>query len=260
VSERVALGDYVLLILDIKRKYLIKVREDGELHTHKGIIKHSDLIGIPYGSFISSSMGYKFYIAKPTIRDYIEKFTRRTQIIYPKDAAYILVLGNIGPGSRVVEAGTGSGALTCMLANAVRPDGHVYSYEIREEFLKEAEKNIEKVGLKNWITLKLKDITKGIDEKDVDAIVLDMPDPWLVIDEAKKALKGSAPLISFLPTVNQLIKFLPHLKEKGFFDIHAIELIEREYQAEPDKLRPRNVIIGHTGYIIYARTPYYKGV
>ncbi len=258
MSEKVALGDQVLLILDTRRRYLIKVRENGELHTHKGIIKHSELIGMPYGSFVNSSMGYRFYIAKPTIKDYIEKFSRRTQIIYPKDAAYILVLGNIRPGSFVVEAGTGSGALTCMLANIVRPDGHVYSYEIREEFLKEAEKNIEKAGLKNWVTLKLKDITKGIDEKNLDAIILDMPDPWLVVNEAKKALKGSAPLITFLPTTNQIIKLLPYLKEEGFFDIHVFELIEREYQAEPDKLRPRNIIIGHTGYIIYARAPYHE--
>ncbi|MGC9068174.1 MAG: tRNA (adenine-N1)-methyltransferase [Thermoprotei archaeon] len=253
VGGKVSVGDMVLLILDVRRKYLIKVREGGELHTHKGIIKHSDLIGMPYGSSIVSSMGYKFYVARPMIRDYIEKFARRTQIIYPKDAAYILMIGNIGPGSRVVEAGTGSGALTCMLANVVRPDGHVYSYEIREEFLKEAEKNIEKAGLKNWVTLKLQDITKGIDERDLDAVILDMPDPWLVVSNAKKSLKGAAPLISFLPTTNQIMKLLPYLKNEGFFDIHVVELIEREYQPEPEKLRPRNIIIGHTGYIVYAR-------
>ncbi|MEM3833200.1 MAG: tRNA (adenine-N1)-methyltransferase [Thermoprotei archaeon] len=256
VGDKISVNDTVLLILDVRRKYLIKVRESGELHTHKGIIKHSDLIGVSYGSAVVSSMGYKFYVARPMIKDYIEKFARRTQIIYPKDAAYILVVGNIGPGGRVVEAGTGSGALTCMLANVVRPDGHVYSYEIREEFLREAEKNVEKAGLRDWVTFKLKDITKGIDEKDLDAVILDMPDPWLVVSNAKKSLKGSAPLISFLPTTNQIMKLLPYLKAEGFFDIHVTELIEREYQSEPDKLRPRNIIIGHTGYIVYARTPH----
>ncbi len=246
-------GDQVLLVLDWRRKYLIKVKSGGELHTHKGVIRHDDIIGMPYGSVIKSSTGRLFHVAKPRLIDFIEKFSRPTQIIYPKDAGQIIMYADIGPGSKVVEAGTGSGALTAVLASIVRPDGHVYSYEVNERFLREAKKNLERVGLLSYVTLKLKDVTLGIDERDVDAVILDMPTPWLVVEHARNALKGSGFFVSFNPTLNQVSKTIVKLRESGFFDIRVVEVFEREYQVDPVALRPRTLMIGHTGYILFAR-------
>lgn len=253
MREKLKPGDLILLILDWRRRYLIQLKKGEEFHTHRGVIRHDDIIGGEYGMIIKSSMGVNFYVAKPTLSDMILKFTRKTQIIYPKDAAYIITLSGIGPGSIVIEAGTGMGALTCMLANVVRPHGKVYSYEIRSEFLEYAKHNIERAGLSKWVVLKNKDITKGIDEKDIDAVILDMPSPWLVVPHAKNSLKGSGVFISFIPTLNQAEKTVIALEKAGFFDIKISELIEREYQTEPGKIRPRTITVGHTGYILAAR-------
>jgi tRNA (adenine57-N1/adenine58-N1)-methyltransferase len=251
--DEVRENDYVLLYLDEKRKYLIKLERNKKLHTHKGFIVLDEIIGKKFGEKIKSNIGEEFVICKPTIRDFILKFARKTQIIYPKDAGYIAFIGGISDGSRVVEIGTGSGALTCSLANLVKPSGHVYSYEIREEFYEIAKKNIEMLNLSEYVTLKLKNALEGIDEKDVDCVVMDIPNPWDAIGVAKQALKGSGILISFSPTINQVEKILRALIENKFIDIHVVELIEREFQADPIKLRPKTTIIGHTGYITWAR-------
>jgi len=245
--------DQVLLYLDEKRKYLIRVEKGIKYHTHKGYILSDDIIGKKYGEKIKSNIGQDFYLLKPTIRDFIIKISRKTQIIYSKDAGYIAMVCGISNGSRIVEIGTGSGALTCTLASLVKPDGHVYSYEIREEFLKVAESNLERLGLKNYVTLKLKDAKQGIEEKDVDCVIIDIGDPWEVIDNAYTCLKGSGIIVIFSPTINQVEKNLIALSEKGFVDIHVVEILEREFQADPTKIRPKTSMIGHTGYITWAR-------
>jgi tRNA (adenine57-N1/adenine58-N1)-methyltransferase len=177
-SQKVVEGEYVLLYLDQRRTYLVKVEAGKTFHTHKGFIKLDDLIGREYGSTVASSLGVQFTVLKPLLRDYVMKSVRRTQIMYPKDIALIIVYSGIGPGSHVVEAGTGTGALTTALAHFVKPNGRVYSYEVRGEFLETAEKNIRRAGLAEFVTLKNKDITVGIDETNVDAVVLDMATPW----------------------------------------------------------------------------------
>ena len=143
--------------------------------------------------------------------------------------------------------------MTCSLASLVKPNGHVYSYEIREEFYEIAKKNIEMLNLFEYVTLKLKNALEGIDEKDVDCVIMDIPNPWDLISIAKEALKGSGILISFSPTINQVEKTLRSLIENKFIDIHVVELIEREFQVDPSRLRPKTTIIGHTGYITWAR-------
>jgi len=246
-------GDYVLLILQEGKKYLIKVRKGETLHTHRGYIKHDELINKEYGSYIKSSLNYDFFIAKPTIYDFIKKIQRKTQIIYPKDSGYIVLIGNISSGSKVVEIGTGSGALTCVLANLVKPNGHVYTYEIREEFLDAARNNVKKLNLDNYVTFKLRNVMEGIDERDVDCIIIDIADPWNLIDKIKDNLKGSGIIIIFCLTTSQVEKTLKTLYESDFTDINLVEILEREYQTELGKIRPKTRMIGHTGYIIWAR-------
>jgi tRNA (adenine57-N1/adenine58-N1)-methyltransferase len=252
-SQKVMEGEYVLLYLDQRRTYLVKVEAGKTFHTHKGFIKLDDLIGKEYGSKIASSLGVQFAILKPLLRDYIMKSTRRTQIIYPKDIALIIIFSGIGPGSRVVEAGTGTGALTTALAHYVRPNGRVYSYEVRGEFLETAEKNLKRAGLIEYVELKNKDITAGIDEIDLDAVILDMATPWLVAPHAYKALKPCGTFISFSPTIDQTVKTVEALKEKGFINIETVECLLRGMQIERGKTRPQTLMTAHTGYITFAR-------
>ncbi|NLE03367.1 MAG: tRNA (adenine-N1)-methyltransferase [Crenarchaeota archaeon] len=252
-NQLIADGDNVLLYLDIRRTYMIKVQNGQTFHTHKGFIKFDEIIGKEYGSIFKSSLGVDFTILKPQLTDYILKSSRNTQIIYAKDAALIVMYSGIGPGSRVVESGTGTGALTTALAHFVQPNGKVYTYDIREESHKAAEKNLKRSGHSDFVEMKIKDITLGIDQKDVDAVILDMAVPWLVVPHAYQALKPSGTIVSFSPTIDQVIKTVEALKEHNFLNIETFECIMRGMQTERGKVRPQTLMTGHTGYITHAR-------
>ncbi len=246
-------GDDVYLFLDHKRTYLVRVRRDLKFHTHKGFIVMDDLIGRRFGEAIMSSLGERFFAFKPTIWDYVRKMAHVTQIVYPKDAGLIVLYAGIGPGCRVVEAGTGSGALTSALAYFTRPNGRVYSYEVRQEFLEKARKNIERAGVLGNVELKNEDITAGIDEMDVDAVVLDLARPWVVVPHAYKALKGGGRFVSFSPTIEQVVKTVEALERSGFVDIETVEAFTRRIKVRRGQTRPETLMIGHTGYITHAR-------
>lgn len=232
---------------------MVRVEAGKAFHTHKGFIKLDDVVGRVYGETVSSSLGVKFTLLKPLLRDYVMKSVRKTQITYPKDIALIIMFSGIGPGSRVVEAGTGTGALTTALAHYVKPDGRVYSYEVREDFLKAAEKNLKRAKLADFVELKNKDITAGIDEQDVDAVILDLATPWLVIPHAYASLKPCGTVVSFSPTIDQVVKTVEALKENSFIDIETVECLVRGMQVERGKTRPQTLMTAHTGYITSAR-------
>ena len=253
MDPKISEGDDVLLYLDRKRTYLVKVEKEKSFHTHKGFLQLDELIGKEYGTRVASSMNTEFVALKPTLRDYVFKIRRKTQITYPKDIALILMFSNAGPGSQIVEAGTGTGALTTALAYHIRPTGHVYTYEIRPEFIKLAEKNLERARVSEYVTVKEKDITEGIHEKDMDAVILDLATPWLVITHAYKALKGSGLLVSFSPTIDQVQKTVTALEEDNFVDIQTVECLMRGMQIAKGKTRPQTLMTGHTGYITHAR-------
>ncbi len=252
-GQKITEGDYVILYLNQRKTYMVKVEAGKSFHTHKGFIKFDDLIGKDYGVRVASSLGIEFIALKPLLRDYIMKSMRKTQITYPKDTALIVMFSGIGPGSRVVEAGTGTGALTTALAHYVKPKGKIFSYEIREEFLKVAEKNLKRAGLIDFVELKNKDITLNIDEKNVDAVILDLATPWLVISHAHNALKPCGTLVSFSPTIDQVVKTVEALREEGFVDIESVECLMRGMQIERGKTRPQTLMTGHTGYVTFAR-------
>jgi len=252
-TQKIREGDYVLLYLSQRKTYLVKAEKGKTFHTHKGFIKFDDLIGKEYGSRILSNLGVEFAALKPMLRDYIIKSVRKTQITYPKDIALIVMFSGIGPRSRIVEAGTGTGALTTALTHYVKPDGKVYSYEIREEFLKTAKKNLKRAGLIDFVELKNKDITVGIDESDVDAVILDLATPWLVVPHAYAALKPCGTLVSFSPTIDQVVKTVEALNENSFVDIKTVECLLRGMQTVRGKTRPQTLMTGHTGYITFAR-------
>jgi len=253
LQETIQEESNVLLFLDKRRSYLVKVEKEKDFHTHKGFVNLGELVGKEYGTRIISNLGVEFVALKPTIRDYVFKMARRTQILYPKDIALVVMLANIQPGSRVAEAGTGTGALTTALAHYVKPSGRVYSYEIRKEFIETAARNLEKAGVSEYVELKNGDVTQGIEEEDLDAVVLDMATPWLVVPHAYSALKGSGILVSFSPTIDQVVKTTEALEENGFVGIETIECLVRGIQAERGKTRPETLMTGHTGYTTSAR-------
>lgn len=251
--KKIGTGDYVLLYVKQRKTYMVKIEAGKSFHTHKGYVKLDDLIGMEYGSTIASSLGFEFVALRPLLRDYVMKSSRQTQITYPKDIALIVMFSGIGPGSRVVEAGTGTGALTMSLAYYVKPKGKVYSYELREEFADVAKKNLKRADVESVVKLKNKDITTGIDETEVDAVILDMATPWLVVPHAFAALKPSGSIVSFSPTMDQIVNTTEALSDYGFVDIETVECLMRGMQVERGKTRPQTLMTAHTGYITFAR-------
>jgi tRNA (adenine57-N1/adenine58-N1)-methyltransferase catalytic subunit len=252
-KDLIADGDYVLIYLDARRTFMIKVQSGQTFHTHKGYIKLDELIGLEFGQPIKSSLGVTFTTLKPKLTDYMMKSGRNTQIVYPKDAALIVMFSGIGPGSRVFESGTGTGSLTSALAHYVGPTGKVYTYELRPEFQKNARKNLEKAKLIDNVEMKSGDATMGIEERDLDAVILDLAVPWLVIPHAYEALKPSGVLVSFSPTIDQVVRATEALRDTGFVFIETVECLMRTMQVERGKTRPNTMMTGHTGYITHAR-------
>ena len=251
-------NDLIFLVLDQRRRWLIPVKSGGSFHTHKGIIEFDDIIGQSYGTVVFSKpyeqQGYKFFVLKPLPSDYVVHMARKTQIIYPEDAGLIILYTGIGPGSIVIEAGCGSGALSCILGNFVRPSGHVYSYDIRQKSLKRAKINVEQANLQDFISIQYGDIL--IDELshvNVDSIVLDMPQPWKAIPRVKNYLKLSGTLVSFSPTIEQVKKTTESLRRNDFFEVNTYELIKRKIQVKENATRPEIRMIGHTGYLTFGR-------
>jgi len=247
-------GESVLVYIDDKRKFTVKLEKGRVLGTDKGFISHDVLIGLPYGSSVKTSTGVQAYLLKPLRQDYLYGILRSTQIIYPKDAALMIYLSGIGCGSRVGEAGVGSGALSIAIASIICDEGRLYGYDISERALEVARGNLEMAGLLHRVILSKRDVREGIDVDSLDAFFLDIPDPWNAIKTVSISLKPSSPLLAYVPTVNQVEKTVLALRESGVFrDIHVYEVLLREYSVEKDAVRPKTRMIGHTGYIIFAR-------
>ncbi len=249
-------GDQVLFYLDSRRHWLLRVEAGKSFHLHRGILNFDEVIGQQFGSFATTSLGTKIAALPPLPRDKAIKMGRQTNIVYPKDAGLILLLAGIGPGSTVVEAGTGSGALASLIGYHVSPNGGVISYEIREDFAEVAINNLEKAGLKGIVTVKQQDILEGITEKNVDSVVLDLAVPWDVVPHAYNALRGGGVIVSFSPTIEQTQRTVEALYASHFTEIVTRELIEREILVRPGKTRPATRMIGHTGYVTSARKVY----
>lgn len=249
-------NDLVLLYLKPHKSWLIRIKKGEKAHTHAGFIEHNTIIGKEFGSSIESSTGRTFRLLKPTIADFLMRFSRPTQVVYPKDLGMIAAWTGLSPGKIVIESGTGSGALTAFMANLVRSNGHVYTYEIRGEFMEVAKKNLQKVGLLEYVTITNKDAKEGIEIKDADIGIIDVGDPWTLVEPFKNALKGSGMLAAISPTMNQAEKITAELLDKGFVDVWSLELISRELEARVGMTRPSMRMIGHTAYITFAR----KGV
>jgi tRNA (adenine57-N1/adenine58-N1)-methyltransferase len=246
-------GDLAELVSPNNKSYTIRLAPGARLSTHRGYVEHDMLIGKPWGSQVFSHLGSTFFMVQPTLADIIQETRRNTQIMYPKDIGFTLMMMGIGPGQHILEAGTGSGALTTALAWIVGPDGQVTSYDNRSEMQNLARKNLERLGLDGRVALKLRDIAEGFDEEGVDAIFLDVPNPYDYITQVRRSLKPGGMFGSLLPTVNQVTKLLIALRQEDFAFIEVVELLLRYYKPEPERLRPVDRMIAHTGFLTYAR-------
>jgi tRNA (adenine57-N1/adenine58-N1)-methyltransferase len=253
-------GDLVLLVNEKDRRLFIRMLKPGDqLQTHRGMVLHDDLIGLPYGTQVRSHLGFPFYLLPPSTDEIIRNIRRESQIIFPKDSGYIMMKLGIKPGSVVVEAGTGSGGLCLALALIVGDTGHVYSYDDRPKMLSLAAWNLERVGVEHRVTLKNRDILDGFEETSVDAVFLDVREPWQALDQAHAALSGGGILGCIVPTGNQLVELIGRLDaHPGFGFIEAEELLLRPYKTVPARIRPADQIVGHTGFLIFARAIIYE--
>lgn len=247
-------GDIAQLISASNKRFIFRLIPDGKFETHRGYLSHNELIGKPWGSRVETHMGSSYVMLQPSLADILVETKRNTQIMYPKDIGFILVTMDIGPGKQVVEAGTGSGSFTTALAYTVGREGHVTSYESRKEFQYLAHKNLDRLGLSERVEFKLRDIASGFDERNVDALFLDVPNPQDYILQAKEALKPGGFFGSILPTTNQVSVLLIALRRANFAFIEVCEVILRYYKAVAERLRPTDRMIAHTGYLIFARS------
>lgn len=245
-----------MLLIGLRdRKTFLRMLEQGAtLHTHNGYLEHDKIIGEPYGSQICTHLGAAYYLLQPTTEELVRYIRRSSQIIFPKDSGYIIMKLGVRPGSRVLEAGSGSGGLTLALATMVGESGHVYSYDVRDDLQAVARQNLKDIGLGHRVTFKLGDAADGFDDTDVDALFLDMLTPWDVLDQAHAALASGGMLGSLVPTINQLAELLGALEaHPGYAFVEAEELMLRRYKTVPARVRPEDRMIGHTGYMVFAR-------
>jgi tRNA (adenine57-N1/adenine58-N1)-methyltransferase catalytic subunit len=251
-----AVGDLVQLTDPRGKMHTITLEAGREFHTHRGRLPHDDLIGSPEGSVVTSSNGTGYLAMRPLLDDFVLSMPRGAQVIYPKDAARIVGLANLGPGARVAEAGVGSGALTCSLLRAVGDEGHVYSYERRADFAEIATTNVSRwfgTVPASW-TLTVGDLEEALDEVELDAVVLDMLAPWDCLDAVAAALAPGGVLVGYVATTTQLSRLVETMRVSGqWTEPRAEESLMRTWHLEGLAVRPDHRMNGHTGFLATAR-------
>jgi tRNA (adenine57-N1/adenine58-N1)-methyltransferase len=252
-SISIEVGDYIQLLDSRGKKYIQKLYPNSKLQTNQGTIILSDLVGLPWGSRVKTHLGKEFLLVQPSLSDLLTSYKRTTSIMYPKDIGFVLMNMNICEGTKVIEAGTGSGALTTAFCWAVGSTGHVYSYDNRRENQELAKKNINLIGFSERVTFKYKDIGDGFDETGIDAMFLDIPDPENYLKQVKVALKSGGFFGNLVPTTNQLSRLAEALVANDFAFIDICEIMLRYYKTIPARLRPDDRMTAHTGFLTFAR-------
>ena len=255
-------GDRALLVDDRGRRFLIRLQPGGTFHFHGGSVPHDLILGSEEGVEVHSTMGVPLTCLRPTMADYVLKMPRGAQVVYPKDIGAILVHADIAPGSRVLEAGTGSGALTLALCRAVGPEGRVVSYESREDFHRRAAENLEAFlgKLPPGLDLRLGDVREVASTGETfDRAVLDLPEPWAVLPEVGGALRSGGILCAYLPTTNQTQAAVLALRDGGFTEVVTLEVLVRSWHVTERSVRPDHRMVGHTGFVTVGRKAYTEG-
>lgn len=252
-------GDIAQLIDPRGKQHIVQLTQSGRLQTHHGQILFDDLFGLHWGSHVKTHIGKNFLLLQPSLHDILLNIRRGGTIMYPKDMGFILLKMNIVRGTRIIEAGSGSGAFTTALAATVGPEGHVFSYDIRDDMQTLAWKNIEKLGLNDRVTFTCQDIAYGFLETAVDAIFYDLPNPEDYIEQVRQGLKPGGFFGSLLPTTNQVSRLLAALDAFNFSFLEVFEILLRQYKPVPARLRPDDRMTPHTGFLVFARLMLYTG-
>jgi tRNA (adenine57-N1/adenine58-N1)-methyltransferase len=243
-----------VLLIDAKdRRYLITLVPGASFHTHAGIVAHDEVIGRTEGSRVAGSTSRSFLVLRPTLSDVVLKMPRGAQVIYPKDLGAILLAADLAPGQRVLEAGVGSGALSL---TALRAGVDLVGYEIREDFAARARANVAAhLGPlpPERYRVEVRDVTEGIDERGLDRVLLDLPEPERVVAGAAVALRPGGILLAYLPTINQTALVRAALEQAGFGLAETVEILRRTWHVEPRSVRPDHRMVAHTGFLTTAR-------
>jgi tRNA (adenine57-N1/adenine58-N1)-methyltransferase len=253
VSSTFAAGDKVLLIDAKERRYLITLTEGGEFHSHTGVLTHGEMIGAEEGTTFRSSRGSRFIAVRPTLSDFVLKMPRGAQVIYPKDLGPLLLLADIHPGVRVLESGVGSGALSMAM---LRAGADIVGYELRDEFADRATANVRSFLGDEFAAryrVEMRNCYDGIDETDLDRVVLDLPEPWQVVKHAERALHPGGIMVSYTPTILQAVHLRETLEGSRFTMAETIEVLHRSWHIEGQSVRPDHRMVAHTGFLTAAR-------
>ena len=246
-------GDLVQFIDNKDRRYQATLTPGKQFHSHSGYIEHDDIIGLPEGSTVRTTRGQTFVLFRPTLSEFILKMPRGAQVIYPKDIGPILMLADIAPGVRVLESGVGSGALSMGM---LRCGADIVGYELREDFAERAQQNVEKFlgadALQRY-RVELRDCYAGIDETDLDRVVLDLPEPWQVVPHAEHALRAGGTILAYTPSVTQVMQLREALDRSAFFGAQTVEVLQRGWHVEGQAVRPDHRMVAHTGFLTLAR-------
>ncbi len=243
----------MILVTETGNRFSFLVRKNQVFHSTDGYFKADDIAGLEEGAEITSNTGRRGVILRPSLFEQLMSLPRRTQVTYPKDLGFILVLADIRPGSRVVEGGVGSGILAFFLSTHVYPNGRVYSYDIKDEMFATLAKQAERMGLGEVLALKKGDLSREVEETEVDAFIVDLPEPWTTVQQAKKALRGGGMFVSIVPTVEQLTKTCEALRASGFLEYFSGELMIRPWRVREGMTRPHHITRAHTVFIVAAR-------
>jgi tRNA (adenine57-N1/adenine58-N1)-methyltransferase len=249
-------GDLVFLHDRAGRRYRLRLEAGATFSLHSGSIAHDALIGRAEGCVVSTSQGSKLLALRPTFAELVIGRRRRAQPIYPKDLGAILVGADVAPGLRVLEAGAGTAALTVALVRAVGPGGRVYSYEIREDFLEAVRDAVVEVlgEIPGNLELKLGDVYEGVEERELDRALLDLPEPWKAVPVLRTAVRSGGIVFAHCPNISQVQRFLDALREAGGFGLfETIEVLERGWTVRGRSLRPSHRMVAHTGFLTFAR-------
>jgi tRNA (adenine57-N1/adenine58-N1)-methyltransferase len=246
-------GERVLLFDSKGRRYLVCLERGAEFHTHAGVVAHDLLIGQEEGSTARSSRGARYIAVRPTLAEVVLKMPRGAQVIYPKDLGPLLIMADIFPGARALEAGLGSGALSMAL---LRAGAEVTGYELRPEFAERAKANVAgflgQEALEHY-HVEVRDVYEGIGERGLDRVLLDLPEPWRVVKHAAAALRPGGIIVSYLPTVLQVASLREALSDAGFAMAETVEVLQRSWHVEGQSVRPDHRMVGHTGFLTSAR-------
>jgi tRNA (adenine57-N1/adenine58-N1)-methyltransferase catalytic subunit len=252
-ARRANYGDTVLFASKDRDTYVRTLSPGGDLTTHLGKLRYEDVVGLPYGSVVRTHLDHLFYLLPPQIPDLLAHARHETAIVQPQDLGYIVLKLGVRPGARVVEAGTGSGALTVGLASLVGDMGHVYTYERKESLQEVATKNLLRGRVAHRVTFAIRDIADGFDVTGVDALFLDVPNPWDYLAQARAALAGGGVFGAIVPTMNQVIDLVGAMYSGPWFILEVEEVLLRHYKVTPARIRPDDQMVGHTGYLVFAR-------